>query len=167
MWEVSCSECHDDEPTVVKIKGVKPAADLTALQVAKRMPSNYALVRATRAQLAAGAKILRCAIPGCVNPVTHFCVTKCKELCTKHERDGHAAAGGFAGHVRVPIAGKAAHLAAQERKDRAELLAVVEAQEVRELLEPHAATIQVVKAELQAAEAQLAKQRKGQQKHCQ
>ena len=165
-WKVRCPECRRE--TVVKIEGVKTSASLSALEAVKRMPRNYALVQAcaTRAQRVSAA--VRCVIPGCANPVTHFCVTKCKDQCVKHERDCHAAASGFADHVRVPIADKAAHIAAQEQKDLEEVLAVAAkaaaAEATRELLMPHTAKIREVKANVQAADAELAKQRAGQQK---
>ena len=156
-----CPECKDGELVTIRIKDEDIAELSVPLQVAKRMPLNYALVRATRAQQVSSA--VRCIISGCMEPVTHFCLTKCKDQCAKHERDGHAAASGFADHVRVPIAHKAAHLEAQEQKVCKEVVEVV-AKELRKLLQPHAAAIQDVRAAVDTAEVQLAKRRKGQQK---
>ena len=171
-WKVSCPVCRREN--VVKIEGAKSSASLSALEAAKRMPRNYALVDAievaAQAAPAAAASVasagqqppLRCIIPGCSNPVTHFCATKCKEQCDKHERDGHAAASGFADHIRGLIADKAAQLAAQERKDHDEVIAVA-AQGVRKaVLEQQEITIREVKAKMQAADVELVKQRKGQ-----
>ena len=160
---------------MVRIKGVAPAAHLTALQVAMRMRIDFELVdgirAATRAQLslpspAAASSHLapqppRCIIPGCNQLATHFCATMCKEQCAKHERDGHAWSGKFAGHTRGLLADKAALVAAKERQDLEEMCADA-ADEWRKSLEPHATKIREKQEQVQALKDQTLEKRTSQ-----
>ena len=188
-WKVRCPLCpFTMHPPVVKIQGTKPSTKLSALEVAKLMPISHALVQATRAASAAAAappppaprvqpyvapyvappspvviqqSAPKCMWPGCKDAVTHFCVTKCGDQCRKHEAEGHAAAGGFGGHIRLTVQQRAA----QQLKDKQEAIESM-AQGVRKSLTPLKTTLAKAQTTQQRAEAhRLKMQHHSQQPH--
>ena len=148
--------------------GAGAAAGLSALEAAKHVPLNHALVDTTKANeqqqqrfqqqqaaavaaAAAAQPTLACMWPACKAPVTHFCTTKCGDQCRQHEAELHAESIGFGNHVRIPIADKAAQL----RKDRDEVFADA-AQRVQKSLEPVKAALLAAQKALRQADAEQA-----------
>lgn len=128
-----CPECNDDTPVKIKGKapsGTLTAAEVVLLMplnfalvrtvrgvaaAASKLATAHAPAAAAAASSSSSSSapatqslvshlpLSACAFPGCRALVSSFCTDLCGKQCELHDRDGHAAAGGFSHHKRMPI----------------------------------------------------------------